>query len=152
MGQQGRTGCQVILDSSPAAWRSTRSYSSITSTTSSYTMMLRLVLVWTVVSAVAAFDVFGASHEAPHQGNLYEENKIQLVEDEYLEDDHRIGLEQELEEEEDEEEDEDSQQFEESDEEDCYEDTCVEEAYPGVRNVGLLGKVVKTLSYLAQGR
>ena len=71
-----------------------------------------------------------------------------------MEDDQRIaGLEQELEEDEDEEEDdEDFQQIDESEEEDCYEDTCVEEAYPGIRNVGLLGKVVKTLSYLTQGR
>ena len=44
-------------------------------------------------------------------------------------------------EEDDEEEDEDEEiHFEDGDEEDCYEDTCVEEAYPGVRNVGLLGK------------
>ena len=72
---------------------------------------------------------------------------------EYLEDDQSIGLEHELEDDEDEEEEEDDfQQFEESEEEDCYEDTCVEEAYPGVRNVGLLGKVVKTLSYLTMGR
>ena len=75
---------------------------------------------------------------------------------EYLDDDHShgIGLQQELEEDEDEEEeeDEDFQHLDESEEDDCYEDTCVEEAYPGVRNVGLLGKVVKTLSYLTQGR
>ena len=71
---------------------------------------------------------------------------------EYLEDGHKIGLEQELEEDEDEDEEEDFQQFDESEEEDCYEDTCAEEAYPGLRNVGLLGKVVKTLSYLTQGR
>ena len=71
---------------------------------------------------------------------------------EYLEDDHRIGLEQEQEEDEDEDEEEDFQHYDESEEEDCYEDSCVEEAYPGLRNVGLLGKVVKTLSYLTQGR
>ena len=74
-----------------------------------------------------------------------------------MEDDHshRIGLQQELEDDEDEEEDEEEEDFQhldESEEDDCYEDTCVEEAYPGVRNVGLLGKVVKTLSYLTQGR
>ena len=44
-------------------------------------------------------------------------------------------------EEDDEEEDEDEEiHFEDGDDEDCYEDTCVEEAYPGVRNIGLLGK------------
>ena len=67
-------------------------------------MIIRMVLVWTVFSAVAAFDVFGANNEvttnnrepaglkflqhieiltyqASQQGNLFEENKIQLVED-----------------------------------------------------------------------
>ena len=34
----------------------------------------------------------------------------------------------------------------EEDEEDCYEETCSEETYPGVRNVGFLGKVARTLS------
>ena len=59
-----RAGCQVILESSPHAWRSTGSYQQPSNTSiASITMMIRLVLVWTVVSAVAAFDVFGASHE-----------------------------------------------------------------------------------------
>ena len=50
-------------------------------------------------------------------------------------------MKREYEEDDDEEEDEDEEiHFEDGDDEDCYEDTCVEEAYPGVRNVGLLGK------------
>ena len=40
----------------------------------------------------------------------------------------------------------------EDDEDDeCYDDTCGEEMYPGVRNVGFLGKVARTLSYFAPG-
>ena len=37
------------------------------------------------------------------------------------------------------------------DDEDCYEDTCNEDAYPGVQNVGLIGKVARTLSYFNTG-
>ena len=61
------------------------------------------------------------------------------------------SLSQEEDEEDEDDEEESHLYFDDPDEEDCYEDTCVEEAYPGVRNVGLLGKVVKTLSYLTRG-
>ena len=36
-------------------------------------------------------------------------------------------------------------------EEDCFEDTCSEEDYPGLKNTGLFGRVVRTLSYLTWG-
>ena len=54
-------------------------------------------------------------------------------------------------------EDEDQDNFmvttgEDDDEDDeCYDDTCGEEMYPGIRNVGFLGKVARTLSYFAPG-
>ena len=37
------------------------------------------------------------------------------------------------------------------DDEDCLDDICSEDDYPGVKNVGLLGKVAKTLSYFTPG-
>ena len=40
---------------------------------------------------------------------------------------------------------------EDDEDEECYDDTCGEEMYPGVRNVGLLGKVARTLSYFTPG-
>ena len=54
--------------------------------------------------------------------------------------------------EEDEDEDEDNYLVttgEDDEDDECYDDTCGEEMYPGVRNVGLLGKVARTLSYFA---
>ena len=36
-------------------------------------------------------------------------------------------------------------------EEDCFDDTCSEEDRPGLKNVGLFGRVVRTLSYLTWG-
>ena len=98
--------------------------------------------------------------------NRNEENRFKAIEDvsfrwfynefrtffefkEFLNDGNSLSQEED---EDDEDDEEDSHlYFDDPDEEDCYEDTCVEEAYPGVRNVGLLGKVVKTLSYLTRG-
>ena len=40
---------------------------------------------------------------------------------------------------------------EDEEEEDCFDDTCSEEDRPGLKNVGLFGRVVRTLSYLTWG-
>ena len=37
-------------------------------------------------------------------------------------------------------------------EEDCFEDSCSEEPYAGVRNVGFLGKLARTLAYFTPGK
>ena len=37
------------------------------------------------------------------------------------------------------------------DDEDCFEDTCSEENHPALKNVGLFGRVVRTLSYITLG-
>ena len=39
----------------------------------------------------------------------------------------------------------------EEEEEECFEDTCSEEDHPGLKNNGLFGRVVKTLSYFTLG-
>merc|ERR1712098_852948 len=61
-------------------------------------------------------------------------------------------MEPELDDDEEEEEEEEKREIGiDEEEEDCFEETCSEEDYPGVKNTGLLGRVVRTLSYLTWG-
>merc|ERR1712013_729582 len=98
---------------------------------------------------VSVFLAVGISQKIPMRGIL-EDNMIYLDEEESLDYGDLELLEHEDEEDEEEDEEEEKREIgidEDYDEEDCFEDTCSEEDYPGVKNTGLFGRVVKTLSY-----
>merc|ERR1719282_1380327 len=109
---------------------------------------------------VQALVLFDANQEM--QFNIYDEGqRVGMEEDEYVyngKDEVASNKKYENDAEEDDEDEEEEEipgfggadtSYE--DDEDCYEDTCNEDAYPGVQNVGLIGKVARTLSYFNSG-
>merc|ERR1719348_1372198 len=109
------------------------------------------------VEALGPFDV-----NQEMQFNIYDEGqRVGMEEDEYVyngkdEVTSNKKYDEMADEEDDEEEDEEIPGFggadsSYEDDEDCYEDTCNEDAYPGVQNVGFIGKVARTLSYFNTG-